>query len=45
MMKIFEYIPSKDRVDEDMWILDIVDTLEQTKKEIVMMHVINDLKI
>ncbi|MFA6801492.1 MAG: RNA polymerase sigma factor [Acholeplasmataceae bacterium] len=42
--QIFDYIPSPNKVDENEGILDILDTLDDIKRDIVVMHVINDLK-
>ncbi len=42
--EMFHYIPSTDRVDENVGVLDLLDTLDETKRDIVIMHVINELK-
>jgi len=42
--EIFEYVPSNESVDENEGILDLLDTLDDIKRDIVIMHVINDLK-
>lgn len=42
--EIFDYVASTDRVDENVGVLDLLDTLDDTKREIVIMHVINELK-
>jgi RNA polymerase sigma-70 factor (ECF subfamily) len=41
---MFEYLPSHQKVDENEYILDFVDQLDENKKYIVTMHVINDMK-
>ncbi len=41
---IISFIPSNDNVDENVGILDLLDMLEEMKRDIVIMHVINDLK-
>jgi len=44
--EIFETIPSEEvvEIDEDQDILKILDLLDQDEKEVVTLHVINDLK-
>lgn len=42
--EILSYIPSSDSVDEKVLILDLLDLLDQDKRYIVTMHVINGYK-
>ncbi|QWB95741.1 sigma-70 family RNA polymerase sigma factor [Mycoplasmatota bacterium] len=41
---VFEYIASRYKVDENEYMLDLLDQLDENKKYIVTMHVINDMK-
>lgn len=42
--EIFHYVPSSEKIDENVLVLDLLDTLDEIKRDIVIMHVINDLK-
>lgn len=42
--EIFDYVASSEKVDENVGVLDLLDTLDDAKRDIVIMHVINELK-
>lgn len=44
--RVFDYIPSKqtDNVYEEIAVLEILKFLDETEREIVVLHVLNDLK-
>ncbi len=42
--EVFNYVASKEAVDQNIGILDLLDTLEDVRRDIVILHVIDELK-